>query len=299
MAVAAPASAALRPADARAGLEALRKRGLRVDDGRALAKAAGYLSGSDDARADELNALLAREDLDAIFSLRGGYGLLRILDRVDYAAARERPKLIVGYSDVTALHLAMLACAGVPGLSGPMVAPDWWRIDDASEKQFWALAGGAAPVEIVGPAGEGLSGMRDGLHEGTLVGGNLSMVCALIGTPYMPDLAGAILFVEDVGEPPYRIDGLLARLRLAGILERLGGLVFGAFTVADTPAGRPTLSVDDVLAHYAGLVNGPVANGLVYGHFPTKSTVPVGVNARLDVSGGWAALTVLESVVSS
>ena len=106
-----------------------------------------------------------------------------------------------------------------------------------------------------------------------------------------------ILFVEDVGEPPYRIDGLLARLRLAGILERLGGLVFGAFTAADTPAGRPTLSVDDVLAHYAGMVNGPVANGLVYGHFPMKSTLPVGVNARLDVSGGWAALTVLEAVV--
>jgi muramoyltetrapeptide carboxypeptidase len=258
----------------------------------------GYLSGDDDDRLDELNDLLARDDLDAIFCLRGGFGLLRILDRVDYAAARANPKLVVGYSDITALHLALLAKAGLPGISGPMVAPDWSKIDEETERQFWSIAGGAAPVEILGPAGERLTGMRDGLYEGRLIGGNLSLVCALIGTPYLPDLGGAILFVEDVGEPPYRIDGLLARLRLSGMLGQLGGLVFGAFTDAEPAAGRPSLSVDEVLETYAGYVNGPVACGLVYGHFPKKSTLPIGVAAQLDVSGGFAALTVLESVVS-
>jgi muramoyltetrapeptide carboxypeptidase len=283
----------------RAGLESLRQRGLTVEEGRAHALPSGYLSGDDEDRLDELNSLLARDDLDAIFCVRGGFGLLRILDQIDYAAARAHPKLVVGYSDITALHLALLAKAGLPGLSGPMVAPDWPFIDEETERQFWSMAGGAAPVEILGPAGERLAGMRDGLYEGRLIGGNLSLVCALIGTPYLPDLGGAILFVEDVGEPPYRIDGLLARLRLSGILGRLGALVFGAFTDAEPAAGRPSLSVDEVLETYAGYVNGPVACGLVYGHFPKKSTLPIGVAARLDVSGGFAALTVLEPVVSS
>jgi muramoyltetrapeptide carboxypeptidase len=266
VAVAAPASAALDPADARE-------------------------------RVDELNELLARDDLDAIFCLRGGFGLLRILDRVDYVAARANPKLVIGYSDVTALHLALLTKAGLPGISGPMVAPDWPRLDEDTESQFWSVAGGEAPMEVLGPGRERLTGKRDGAHEGPLVGGNLSMLAALVGTPYMPDLSGAIVFVEDVGEPPYRIDGLLARLRLAGILDRLGGLVFGAFTNAEPAAGRPSLSVDDVIAHYARYVKGPVACRLVYGHFPRKSTLPVGATARLDVSGAWAALTVLDSIV--
>jgi muramoyltetrapeptide carboxypeptidase len=140
--------------------------------------------------------------------------------------------------------------------------------------------------------------MQDGEREGVLLGGNLSLIAALVGTPFLPDLAGAVLFVEDVGEPPYRVDGLLARLRLAGVLEKLGGLVYGAFTGAEPPPNRPSLHLDEVLAHYAGFVPGPVACRLVYGHFPRKSTLPVGVRARLDVSGPWASLTVLEPVAA-
>ena len=300
VAVAAPASAALAAAHARAGLAALRARGLVVDTFRPMSPPAwGYLAGTDEARTEELNALLARDDLDAVFCLRGGYGLLRILDRIDYAAARAHPKLVVGYSDVTALHLALWTKAGLPGLSGPMVAPDWPGLDAQSEAQFWALAGGAAPVEVLGPGEEPLLPMREGVAEGVLLGGNLTLVAALLGTPYLPDTEGAILFVEEVGEVPYRVDGLLARLRLAGVLERLGGLVFGAFTGAAAPANRPSLALEDVLDHYAPYVPGPVARGLVYGHFVRKSTLPVGVRARLDVRGGAASLTVLEPVAGS
>lgn len=300
VAVAAPASAALDPADAEAGLAALRARGLAVETVRPMSPPAlGYLAGSDDARAAELNALLARDDLDAVFCLRGGYGLLRILDRLDYDAARAHPKLVVGYSDVTALHLALWAKAGLPGLSGPMVAPDWPRLDPESEAQFWRLAGGEAPVTVLGPGGEPLVSVQAGTASGVLLGGNLTLVAALLGTPYLPDLSGAILFVEEVGEPPYRVDGLLARLRLAGVLEKLGGLVFGAFTGGEPPAHRPSLSLDAVLEHYAGFVPGPVARGLVYGHFARKSTLPVGVRARLVVNDETAALTVLEPLVGS
>ncbi|MEM1054970.1 MAG: LD-carboxypeptidase [Bacteroidota bacterium] len=284
VALAAPASAVLERADAEAGLAALRQRGLDVEDGRALAPRLGYLSGPDPVRAAEVNALFARDDLDAIVCVRGGYGVLRILDALDFDALAANPKLIVGYSDITALHLAAWTHARVPGLSAAMAAPDWPKLDPASEQQFWDLASGAHPWKVTGPGGEALVPTREGETEGPLIGGNLTLVAALLGTPFLPDLTGAILFVEDVGEPPYRIDGLLARLRLAGVLDRLGGLVFGAFTGGEPPKNRPSLTVDEVLDHYAGFVNGPVARGLVYGHFPRKTPVPVGVTARLRVS---------------
>lgn len=298
VAVAAPASAALDRADTDAGLAALRERGLSVETSRAFASPHAYLSGSDDDRAAEINALLARDDLDAIVCLRGGYGALRILDRIDYDAARAHPKLIVGYSDITALHLALYAKAGLTGLSGPMVAPDWPTLDAESEAQFWQIASGATGVPLVGPGGEALVGMCNGETEGVLLGGNLALTAALLGTPYLPDLRGAILFLEDVGEAPYRIDGLLARLRLAGVLGQLGGLVYGAFTDAEPATNRPSFTVDEVLAHYASYVEGPVASGLVYGHFARKTTVPVGVRARLGVGDGRAELTPLSPVAA-
>ncbi|GAB5535195.1 MAG: LD-carboxypeptidase [Rubricoccaceae bacterium] len=298
IAIAAPASAALDRADTEAGLAVLRDRGLTLETGRAFASPYAYLSGSDEERADELNALLARNDLDAIVCLRGGYGLLRILDQLDYEAARKTPKLIVGYSDITALHLALYTKAGLPGLSGPMVAPDWPQLDADSEAQFWAVAGGRAGEPLVGPGGEPLVPMRDGIAEGVLLGGNLALTAALLGTPYLPDLEGAILFLEDVGESPYRIDGLLARLRLAGVLGQLGGLVLGAFTGSEPPKDRPSFSVEEVLDQYAAYVNGPVASGLVYGHFARKITVPVGVQARLTVHDGNAELVPLTPVAA-
>ena len=300
VAVVAPASAALDPADAEAGVEALRQRGLRVEalhdvDG----GPAAYLAGTDDARAAALNAALRRDDLDALVCLRGGYGLLRILDRVDYAAARAHPKLVVGYSDVTALHLALWKEAGLRGVSGPMAASDWGPgLDAETEDDFWRVVGGDADYDVRGPGGEALATLKEGEAEGVLLGGNLALTAALVGTPYLPDLDGAVLFVEDVGEAPYRIDGLLARLRLAGVLERLGGLVFGMFTGADVPPDRPSFTVDEVLAHYAQFVNGPVATGLVYGHVRRKSTVPVGVRARLTAGASGAALRVLEPVAA-
>ena len=248
VAVAAPASAALDARAPEAGIAALRAEGLRVEAAYDLGPPLGYLAGADAARADALNALLRRDDLDAIVCLRGGYGLLRILDRVDYAAARAHPKLVVGYSDVTALHLALYAEAGVPGVSGPMVASDWAHgLDAETAADFWRVAGGASGYAVRGPGGEALRPLRDGEAEGVLLGGNLALTAALLGTPYLPDLTGAVLFLEDVGEPPYRIDGLLARLRLAGVLDKLGGLVFGMFTGADVPPDRPSLSVDEVV----------------------------------------------------
>ncbi|MDX1440651.1 MAG: LD-carboxypeptidase [Rubricoccaceae bacterium] len=295
--MAAPSSAAREPAHAREGLESLNARGFDVVTSRELdGPPVGYLSDSDEVRAEELNDFLRRDDIDAIFCLRGGYGAHRILEVIDYDAARQHPKLLVGYSDITALQLALLTKSGVPSISGPMVAPDWPRINHDTEDLFWKIAGGKAPVELQLPESEPLSVIKKGATEGMLIGGNLTILCSLLGTPYLPDFSGAILFLEDVGEPPYKIDRMLAQLKLAGILEQLGGLVLGAFTCVEPTPPLPTLSIDEVLHHYAGFVNGPVVGGFAYGHFPNKCTVPIGVQASLETHNETATLVVTEAI---
>lgn len=279
-----------------AGLDALRARGLDVTvlrDGPPEVAFAphGFLSASDEARADEFNRAVALAP-DAIVCVRGGYGTLRLLPLVDYAAARRRPTLLVGYSDVTALQLALLAKAGWRSVSGPMVGVEWGQMDADEERLFWRLVSGATG-ELSGPRGEALGPLRPGRAEGMLVGGNLALVARLVGTPYLPDLTGAILFLEDVYEEPYKIDGLLAQLRLAGVLERLGGLVYGAFT-DDASTLDTSFTTDEVLDYYAAFVNGPVARGLAYGHFSPKLPVPIGVRARLHVNDTRARLDTLE-----
>ncbi len=299
VAVVAPSSAPFEAAWAEDGVRRLRAVGFEVVGRRTAWAAHGYLCGDDAARLAELNAALGRDDLDALFCLRGGYGALRLLPGVDYAALRRRPKLIVGYSDITALQLACYARAGVPSLSGPMVAADWRRPDPVSEALFWPHVSGAAPYPLENPDGAKLRTLRPGRAEGVLLGGNLTLITRLVGTPYLPDLSGAILFFEEVGEQPYRLDGMLAQLRLAGVLDRLAGVVVGGLTGWEPPPDRPTLTPDEVLAHYFGEAPYPVATGLAYGHFPAKCSVPIGVRAALAAGPGGAELVVLESAVGA
>ncbi len=280
------------------GIAHLKARGYRVVRRRSYVPC-GYLAGPDADRLDELNGFLRDPEPKALFCARGGYGSLRLLDKIDYATARAHPKLLVGYSDVTALQLALYAKAGWPSLSGPMVAVEWPDPDAESERLFWELAEGKTPQPLLGPGGEALSPERPGTAEGVLLGGNLSVLTRLIGTPYLPMLDGAILFLEDVGEAPYRIDGMLAQLRLAGVLDALGGLVLGRFSGwEEAAAGAPTLALEEMLRGYIEELACPVASGLAYGHVARKATVPIGVRARLTVTEGDAALSILEPVVS-
>lgn len=296
IAVVAPASLPTDLSRIEKGIAMLRSRGYRIEAARDSFQYHGYLSGSDDLRAEELNRFLRDPDVSMIIAVRGGYGSLRILDQIDYDAARKHPKLLVGYSDITALQLALLAMAEVPSVSGPMVAVEWHDPDPNSEKLFWNLVQSNKTGRILGPSGEQLHGVRDGSVQGRLIGGNLSLITRLIGTPYLPDLTGAILFLEEVGEEPYRVDGLMAHLRLSGILDQIGGLVLGGFTEWEPKHDRPHFSLDEVLDHYIGLVDCPVATNLRYGHFPAKNAIPIGVQAELSVRGTGAELTILESL---
>lgn len=291
----APASAPLDLDRIHAGVRTLRSLGFVVDDPREI-NAFGYLAGTDAERLAELNDALSAPDVDALICVRGGYGVLRLLDGINFDAARTHPKLLIGYSDITALQLSLFHRAGWASISGPMVAVEWHEPDPLWMDPFLAMARGACPSPFEQANGEPLHVHKAGKVEGTLLGGNLTLVSRLLGSSYSPNYEGAILFLEDVGEAIYAVDSLLAHLHLNGVLRALGGLVFGQFTDAPPLGARPTLTLHDVFAHYATFVNGPVLSNLNYGHFPIKSPLPIGVRARLEAKDTNGALHILEPV---
>lgn len=294
--IAAPGSAPLDQSSISDGVNYLKSLGFQIHPQLSYTPE-GYLSGTDEQRIEEFNNLLWNNSIDVVLCVRGGYGSLRILDKIDYAALVESPKVIIGYSDITAIQLAVLAKTGLPSISGPMIAVEWSDLERRDESSVWELLRGEAPDPLLGPNGEPLSSMKEGTAIGPLIGGNLSVLCKLVGTPYFPDLSGAILFLEEVSELPYQVDGLLAQLRLAGVLEQIAGLIFGEFTPPETIPDRPSLTYEQVLESYAQHIDGPVASNLKYGHTKSKIAMPVGVNAMLTVYGSDAILTILEPVV--
>lgn len=293
-----PASAVKDLSTLEAGVTYLESLGMRVVARRLPVISSNYLAGTDHDRIKELNSFLRDPEVHAVFCTRGGYGSLRILPHIDYKAAQASPTLIIGYSDITALHLAMYAQTGIPGISGPMVSTEWAKSHPESERLFWELAGGKTPSPLLSPEGQSLKGMRSGQATGTLIGGNLAVLTRLVGTPYLPSLEGAILFIEDIGEAAYKIDAMLAHLKLAGIWDALGGLVLGEFT-ENSDSDRTSDEIMSVFEDYCSTVSFPVASGLMYGHIPVKNAMPIGVKARLDVDGTQADLSILEPVVST
>jgi len=262
----------------------------------------GYLAGTDEQRAGDVNAMFADPEVKALFAVRGGWGCARLLPFLDWEVIRAHPKLLVGFSDVTALHLAFAARAGFPSLHAPNAANSWARI---SWESFWRLAfAGETPVfEPPGvleadPAAQErwrVTTIRPGNASGRLLGGNLSVLSALVGTPWLPDFDGAILFLEDVGEAEYRIDRMLSQLALAGILGKVAGVVFGQ--CSRCAAGAPGYSgftVPQLLEQYLAPLGVPAFGGANVGHVANQLSLPVGVRAEIDAETG--TIRVLEPV---
>ena len=236
----------------------------------------GYLAGSDAERLADLNDAIRDPAVDGIWCARGGYGAMRLLDGVDYDALRRRPRALIGYSDITALHLAVRARCRVVTFHGPTargVLTPFSRDSLARAVRMDGEPCGVWPAARV---------LRAGHAAGRLEGGNLALIVSLVGTPYEARLDGAILVLEDVHEPVYRIDRMLQQLRLTGALARLGGLVFGAFTErpeSDIDGDRP---LDDVLREAADAVNGPCLADVPVGHIEDQWTLPLGAAVVLD-----------------
>jgi muramoyltetrapeptide carboxypeptidase len=262
----------------------------------------GYLAGTDDQRLSDLNGVLQDQRLDAIWCIRGGYGALRLLDRVDYEAMVRWPKVLVGFSDITALLNAITRITGVITYHGPVArAP----MPPFSRRHFErVLVSGEVPgrldllpppADVLVPQEHRIVTLVGGTAEGPLAGGNLSLLQCLIGTPYFPDLSRAILFLEDVDEDLYKVDRMLAHLRLVGALEKLAGVAVGRFTELDRASRDGALGFDEVLATYLQPLGIPVAYGFPIGHIDSQWTLPLGIRARLNADAG--ELELLESAV--
>lgn len=298
-----PASNVPEDQDLLATMDLVRSLGFEAKAAPNLFSRTHYLAGSDGERASDLNAMFADPDVDAIFCVRGGYGSGRLLRYLDYDVIAANPKVIMGYSDITAILNAIYLRTGLVGFHGPIAGGNF---SEYTYDQYLKVLVEPSETTRIGeaPAFEPRPGVVDwdnqltrivpGVAEGPLIGGNLSLVVTLLGTPFEPDFEGALLFLEDVDEPPYSVDRMLTHLWMAGKLEQLTGIVLGKFTDDDYDSN--TFSMEEVLRDRLEPLGIPTLRGVMIGHSEDKTVVPIGVRARLDVDAG--SLTLLEAAVS-
>ncbi len=251
----------------------------------------GHLSGVDALRADDVNRAFLDDDVKGIICLRGGYGTPRILDRIDYRAIASHPKLFLGYSDITALHSAINNLAKLITLHGPMPAPAWVKnLDDYTKHHLERALFETGPLgEIVNPPGQAIQTLVPGAASGQLVGGNLSLLSAALGSKYAVDTKGKILFIEDVDESVYRVDGMLSSLRLAGKLSDAAGIVLGTFSGCNREVKKNGFQDLELLTVFQEII-APLGIPTVYnfraGHNYPQPTLPLGVDVTLDATAG-------------
>ena len=279
LALVSPASPPLDPESIPEIIARLEGEGFRVKPGQYLGRRDGYLAGSDAQRAEDFNAAWADPEVRGILSLRGGYGSCRILPLIDYAVIRANPKPFFGYSDITALHAAIFKEAGVVTFHGPNGTEAFLPGNREYMKRLILGGDGAEVFSSASAKGAVIEKLVEGKASGCLLGGNMTSLLRLLGTPYAPDFEGAILFLEDIGEKAYRLDGMFTQLRLAGALEKICGLVLGRFTHSDE---AERARIDECLKREAKQIGVPCVMGAPIGHFPEQIIVPHGAMAELS-----------------
>lgn len=245
------------------------------------------MAGTDRERADELNEAFREEAVDAVLCICGGYGTLRILPHLDFDLIRAHPKIFVGYSDITALHVGFRQKSDIVTFHGPMIASDIGsEFTDYTEKWLVRALQESSPLgEITNPVdGPILKTINEGEVRGELVGGNLSLMAHGLGTPYEIDTKDKILLIEDTDEPPYRVDRYLTHLWLANKLQQAAGIIMGEFTNYQPQDNRPSPTLWEVLRDRIEAIGKPAVYGLCFGHGKHHLTIPLGVQARLDAT---------------
>jgi muramoyltetrapeptide carboxypeptidase len=285
VAVVAP-SGPVEPEILSSGVTFLKQKGFRVIEGFHVCERNGYLAGTDDQRCTDLNAMLHNPVVRGIFFARGGYGAMRLLEDLDLESVRNDPKLLVGMSDATALQLSLLTRCGLISFSGPMIAGQVGAgLDAVSEESL--IRALTEPIDgrnLLEPMEMDTRVLRPGRAGGILVGGCLSLVTALLGTGHSPDYSGTILFLEDVNEPSYRLDRMLIHLKLAGVLDKIGGLVAGHFL---GPTGEDlSTEINRILLDVMEDNPIPVLTRVPHGHTLPNLTMPHGAPVRLDTERG-------------
>lgn len=272
--------------------EAMEALGLRVRTGAHYGGRYGHLAGTDAERAGDLNAMFGDREVKAIVCVRGGSGAARLLPLLDYPLIRRNPKVLLGYSDITALHCAIHAKTGLVTFHGPVGTGSWNRFNvDQFERLFFQRElmqyqnSRDVGDELV-PRRNRTQTLRGGKAQGELVGGNLTVLTALAGSSYLPDFSGKILFLEDVGEAPYRIDRMFSTLKLMGALDKLAGFIFGDCSDCNPGDGYGSLTLDQIFDDYILPLKIPAYRGAMIGHIREQFIVPVGGKVEMDADAG-------------
>ncbi|MBR1672065.1 MAG: LD-carboxypeptidase, partial [Fretibacterium sp.] len=290
--------------DFEGSLELLKAQGYRVKLAPSATAMYEHFAGTDRKRAADINAFFKDDDVKAILCVRGGYGSARILDRLDYKMIARHPKPFIGFSDITALHIALGERAGISTIHGPMlvsfVRPNF--NSEYTRAQFFDGLRRTEPLgEIPMPEGRALETVMPGEAEGVIVGGNLTVLTSLVGTPYELNGKGALLLLEEVGERPYRIDRMLNQLWQSGLLSRVNGILLGDFVGCESDEINPVedFTLSQVLTHYARLSHKPVIRGVPSGHGRYNVFLPLGVHAVMKGSEDGTASLVLDDAALS
>ncbi len=300
--IVAPGTAVSSSADIKKAEEVLNYFGLVPVWGKHVSKGTGYKTRTAEERVDDFNSFIHNPEVDAIMSIRGGYGSCYLLDKINYKALAKNPKLIIGYSDITALLIAIYQNSDIMTYHGPVLLSDFTDITtDSFSRIFFESSNN---YRILNPDIQ--DGLRDkfptrtifpGITEAKLTGGNLSLISSLMGTPYEIETDNHILFLEDVGEYPYKIDRMLMQLKLAGKLDNIKGLVWGNCTDCEPGLSRSAWDSDleEVLERIIKPLQIPSFSGLLIGHTPNQFTLPLGIKVKLDANKH--SLTFLEDAV--
>ncbi len=289
-----PASSPQDPELVEKGVNYLESLGYRVEVGKSVGKIKGYLAGSDSERVADIHEMFKNKHVKAIFSLRGGYGSARLVDKIDYDLVRKNNKIFVGFSDITVLQLAFYYKAGIISFAGPMVATNFaGDFNSFSEEFFWDLITKNRKIgKLKNPEQEKFFVLNKGRGEGKLIGGNLSSLTSLLGSKFLPTFRNSILFLEEVNEPPYKIDRMFNQLRLARILSQVKGVILGRFVNCyETDKTKNTLSLNEIIVNYFKNLKIPVIYNVKHGHISELITLPVGLNTKVNATKGFIEVT--------
>lgn len=287
-----PAGATFNTLDLEIARESLEALGLQVALGAHLLARHGYLAGRDRDRAADINRLFADPEIRAVLPIRGGWGSSRLLPFLEFEAIRRNPKIVLGYSDVTALLLGIHARTGLVTFHGPNGLGRWDQFSVEWVKRI-LFDGEAVVLENLREKGEFLAQtehrfqtITPGTARGRILGGNLTVLTAIIGSPYLPSWDGAILFLEDVREDIYRVDRMMTTLKLAGVLDRIRGFVFGTCAECGPGEGYGSLTLEEVFADQVQPLGIPAWHGAMIGHRTPQFTIPVGIEVEIDAAAG-------------
>lgn len=289
-------SSALRQADElEKSIKALEAQGFKLVIGKSCGEKYGYLSGSDEARARDINIMFEDSNIDAVFCLRGGYGAPRILDRLDYNMISKNPKIFMGYSDITAIHIALNQICDLITFHGPMVATDMVdNFNEFSKESYFNAITSINPLgQMENPIGVEIKSLVPGKASGKIVGGNLSLIAATIGTPYEIDTKGKILFLEDVDEFTYSVDRMLTQLRLSGKFKDCVGIILGDFKNCLPQYDDFDHTLMQVFNDIIVIAKKPTIYNFMSGHCTSKITIPLGAKALIDADN--SNITITES----